>query len=222
MAIISKSQEGGPAGLWTRVIRVDSDGNFSSNLPEVVAQTLGYSSVEGKTKREVEDKVDEAIRIHEASTNEKRKVILFSVSTKYCVRGNEEAGEPFYLDRSSGNFFENDQCGVSLALSVGVFEETVRVTSAGRRYEYRVMKSSLDPTLCPRDLLQRLPRDQQATNLLPWTQDLEDFFLRTAKAMTVLAQALKGLSTPEKVLAIVAQSACALPYSAPEAVPCQG
>lgn len=221
MAIVSKSQEGGPAGLWTRIIRVDSEGTFSSNLPEVVAQTLGYKEVEGKTKAEVEGKVEDALRLHKESTSEKRKVILFKVEAKYCVM-EDRNGLRLCVDKSGGDFFSDDRQGVSLALSVGVFEETARVTGKGRLYEYDLVESSLDRELAPRDFIPRGWMREPKTNLLPWTQELEDFFFRTAKAVTVLAQALRGLSTPEKVLALVAQSACALPYSAPEAVPCQG
>lgn len=216
MAIVSKSQEGGPAGLWTRIIRVDSDGNFSSNLPEVVTQTLNYETVEGKTKKEVEEKVREALKLHEASSTVRRKVILFAVSAKYRVV-DETEGFPRLVEESKGDLFDEDRHGVFLSLSAGVFEEIARITEKGRRFEYEPLKSSLQRDLFPRDLHPR-DRSVQPRNLLPWTQALEDYFANTVKAMTVLAQALKGLSTPEKVLALVAKSPCALPYHQPETV----
>lgn len=202
-------------------IRVLKDGLFRTEIPKELVDfaedyrrrhtTIEY---ECETKEELLSRLKKLRDSVEASKTITRKVILYNIDVSRCVvEGPARLREDYDPER----FDHPEQVvvilspraayhasGMQIKISADVFiESEITKLDGTKAYSYR----SND---VPRD--ERLPTglsgvniswgssSKRATNLLEWTQDRHDFFVKIYEAMGKLAWQLHQLDKKDKLL----------------------
>ena len=201
MAIISKEQIGFETGSFLRVIKVNSEGTFSIELPEPVKRTVGFGVVEAESKDAALRMFGEALKKHRESRSTKRKVILFHIERTAYVWRNDKC--VLNATGSGGGRTVAFAKGVALAVAANVFEET-RIEMEGDkvRFNYDILPSTLPKSM--QEGREIMPVAQlEARNKIDWTEERETFFARLGLAIENIILELEKLDSPETVSALI-------------------
>lgn len=188
MPVISKSKENCLGQQFTRVIKVNADGQFTSNVAPIITATLGVGEVSGASKSEMQRKYAELIERCENAVTTTRKVIVY----KYKAHAYIMRDERCVLRRDDLSFAE----GLGICLAAAVFEEvtTNDLTS------YNEIESSIPESALNCHLAYSTPCKHACNgHLIEWTEDREAFFAKICGAMEALALQMEALSDTSKV-----------------------
>jgi hypothetical protein len=190
------------------VIKCNSDGLFSAAVPPEINEMLGFSTVTGATKRDVEHAFDKALKDYAALNTTKRKVILYDIkSSAYICRDDR------CLMNTTDIPFTN---GAAIQIAACVFEEiAIEQPDKSVRYNYEPITSSIPKSVASntrRELAEGNGR--KANNQIEWTQAREDFFTRLGLAIENIILELQKLDSPETINEIIANKS--LQFGAPK------
>lgn len=192
---------------FKRVIRVGSTGNFSCEVPAAVTNTLGIKAVTGATLEQCMSEFNAALIRYKESRTEVRKVIIYAVKSRACIWDNREERVIF---RSDEIHFSDGLC---LSVCVGVFNERkISATDGSAHYAYDLLECDLPRSICEySNVLTSCLQGQQATKIIDWTPEREEFFNRIGKGLEAAVLQLSQLSNPATVLQLADSGVLALP-----------
>jgi hypothetical protein len=225
MAVVGKEELWINNKKYVFTIRVLRDGLFRTEIPmELKNYASDYRSrynsrrdarvleYECETKDELLDRLNALAKNVKESSTTKRKVILYDIKIDCTVEGPPELRDDYDPERFKG--YDKvvilgperswDHRGMSIDISAAVFiESQVSQLDGSTKYSY-------DSADVPRD--ERLPdglhsshlggtwnAKEPAKNLLDWTQERHDFFVRIYEAMGQLAWQLHNLAKPGNI-----------------------
>lgn len=180
MPVISKSNVGFQGGYFLRVMKVDSKGNFSCNLPGPVAQHLGIEDAIGNTKDACEKEYKRIVTEYENATKKERTVIIFD------YRSHDTGSR---MGRSGG---------VEIDLKADVCIEREITDAAGKtRWSYEKISKKEWPDELRGVHIWGGAKDKREEDLVEYTPQTLAFFQDVAEGMNKLAALLGELvSTP--------------------------
>lgn len=192
MPIISKQACGLQAdgSTYWRIVKVDSAGNFSCELPKHMAEVLGYATVGGASLDELTRMENKAKDDFTNATRKTRKVILYvNKVTAYMYKPGleEEKHVSFHVEDIS---FVDTQAVEFAACVANEIETKVGVSL---QYEYELIPSTI-PASTANALMCRSARRGKYTAQMDWTQEREDFFAGLARGMEHLIRALHAMN----------------------------
>lgn len=190
---------------FTLVINCNNQGTFSATYPEKVSQALDCQTEAcGKTKDEVERAWHKGVRAYKISQVTIQKVILYSVL--YVAPGQPHTGLLYGVTAGV-------PAGVVVSAYAAVYNEHMTTTQQGKvsgRYEYiegiipsdphRIAHCDYHPDS------PKLQRKLKAAQVMPWTMEREEFFVKLAAYMTKLGQCFEGMYADQKAFAELTQT----------------
>lgn len=185
---------------FVREVKCDAGGEFTCRLPDTAASLLGRTEVCGRSLKEVLQNFHEAIEEYKAINTTRRRVILYQVKMNAYVF----EGEFCVLNRDDISF----TAGVAVAVMADVYEEVKISGPKGCQYTYERKDSKL-----PRSIQKGTQRlaggfyKQPFGALVEWSEERELFFCRLGLALERIAMELDKLSSPDKVLGMIAAGA---------------
>jgi hypothetical protein len=185
---------------------VNAGGQFSCKLPEYVSKTLGYDTVKANTLAECEKKVNQALKDNSEAGTERRKVVLYGFA---CHMHIWKDGKLVFSNGHTGcqagprtkTIPFADGCAVQLWASAAT---EVKITVASKTsYSYEFLSSTIPSGASPNNHGHDFHHnDRIFPELLPWTQEREDFFARMVRGLEAVAVQLAQLSNPVAALQI--------------------
>lgn len=183
-----------------RVINVNSSGQFSCELPQFAHASLGYTTVTGKTKEEVERGVKKAAEDYDSAVATHRKVIIYHIKRSAYVYHGAGEHKRCVLNLKEVPFTE----GAALDFCVGIYDEVANnYPNREPHYEYNLLESSLPYSVQPddrNDCLTRYSRGEKIGDAIEWTQEREDFFCKVGLALEHILLGLDVLADQDKTL----------------------
>ncbi len=168
---------------FIRVIKLDAkSGTFSIAMPSEVGTATGTREVSDKTMRDVMIKFDKVMEDYQSCRIEDTKVILYEFD--------------YHSFKKNPDNFMN--YGVMISMKAGVYIEHKGTAKSGSvSYDYELVKSPLTYTVGYEMINYR---HTEFKTKLPWTQELEDFFVNTQSALETIILKLDEMQSPAKML----------------------
>ena len=176
--------------MYHRVIKCDASGTFTCNLPPQIVTVLGIAEVQGISRSEVLKKVTEIFDRYRSSRLTEEKVILYEVKYHAYIYNGDRC-----VFRSEQGVNELSFChGTGISVAAAVCTERCTTEANGNKtYEYDEIKSSLPCGMsCGFNVRVHGYRTGRKDNLLPWTQERENFFAKIGNGLDAEVRYLQG------------------------------
>ncbi len=185
---------------FTKVIKVDSDGEFSIELPPLLVKTLQLkdSKVRARTKDLVLGAFSDQCNAYRKAKTTTRKVILYRGEFSAHVMSAD--GKKALISVKDVSFSN----GMALDIGVGVYDEIkVEHEDNYHSYRYNYVTSDIPKALKIEDTSHVDPSDKREsdTQVLDWTKEREAFFANMGTLLQGLIIKLHDMSEDRKKFA---------------------
>lgn len=197
--------------MYKRVIKVNSSGMFSCEIPGKAANELGISStLSAKTRTELIDQFTKLNAKHKQLNTTTRKVIAYQFNAVATIVDSKER---IIFAADDMSFAK----GQALGLAVGVFDElTTKSVDGDSNVRMIRITSSIPEEFYPED--QSLRSGAEDMSVMEWTAEKEKFFLTVCNALHDLILKLNNLThDPQRLEGFIRSGAWAKMLEGPRA-----